>query len=116
MRQQQARLVFDAALAEVSRHEARLAEAADGGVEAYRRAAALGAWQARSEQVAALGQAVEAARREARKAEQKWQEAGLARSRIASEVEALLVLRRQQWEAHQAEAARREQEQLDELG
>jgi len=116
MRQQQARAVFEAALAEVARAEARVAQAAGGGEAAYREAVSLGTWQARYEQLAALEQVLESARGQARNAERQLQEASLVRARIGKEVEALLFLRRQQWDRHQEELARRAQEHLDEVG
>lgn len=116
LRQQAARAALDAALAEVVRAEERVAEAAGGGEEALRRAVAAGLWQARYEQVAALGQGLEAAQAQARDAEQKVQEAAKARARVAAEVETLQLLRRQQWQAHQDDMARRGQAHLDEVG
>jgi flagellar FliJ protein len=115
-RQQQARAAFEAACAEVARAESRVAEAAGGGLGSLRQSAALGMWQARYEQVAALGKVLAAAQAQARQAEVQLQAASLARARIASEVEALIHLRRQQWQAHVKMAERHRQEQLDEMG
>ncbi len=115
-RQQHARAVFEAAREEVVRAESRVTEAAGGGLETLRESAALGMWQARYEQVAALGKALTTAQAQARQAEEQLKSASLARARIASEVEALLHLRRQQWQAHVEVAERRRQEQLDEIG
>ena len=84
----QARVAFEAARAEVVRAESRMAEAAGGGLESLRQSAALGMWQARYEQVAALGKAQTAAQAQARQAEEQLQAASLARARIASELEA----------------------------
>jgi hypothetical protein len=113
-RQQQARAAHDDALAQVARAEARLADAAAGGLQALRQAVALGAWQARYEQAAALGGLLEAARLRAAQTEQLLRAADRARVQASTEVEALVYLRRQQWEAHRQEVAARAQELLDE--
>jgi flagellar export protein FliJ len=49
-------------------------------------------------------------------ARQHFEEAAQARRKIATEVETLKGLRRQQWEEHRGEEQKREQERLDELG
>ena len=77
----------------------------------------LGMWEARYAQVAALERAVaRCSKGAARNAEHQLQAANLARTRIATEVEALKHLRRKQWQSHKEEAARRTQEQLDGSG
>lgn len=115
-RQELARAAFEVARAEVVRAEERVADAGGGGLAALQQSAAIGAWQARYEQVAALGRALEAARRRAQFMEQQFEETRQARAKIATEVEALLLLRRQQWECHQEEGERRAQDLLDDVG
>lgn len=108
MLQQQARLAFDAAQAEVDALHAQLARLAqpDGPLS----------WMARQQQAALVSQAVERAEGRAAQARARLEEAGRARARIATEVEALAHLRQQQWQAFRREQQNAQQAQLDEFG
>jgi flagellar biosynthesis chaperone FliJ len=73
------------------------------------------AWRVRFEQGIRTGQALEAASGRARQAAQLLRDANARRARLATEVETLLGLRNQQWQAFARRLNRSEQEQLDEL-
>jgi flagellar biosynthesis chaperone FliJ len=116
LRQQQARIALDAArsvvtaLQEQIAHnaatfEARLGCSEDGD-----------SWLVRYQQSARLGDRLELAEAKAQVAESKYQEASTARTKMATEVEALLFLRRQKWHAFRLEVQRAQQEHLDEVG
>ena len=64
----------------------------------------------------ALGQTEAAAQLFERAATLKLEEANARRKKIAVEVEALLTLKREQWQTHRRTAERKAQEQLDEFG
>ena len=114
--QQRARAEFEAATARIVLAEERVSEAGSGGLEALRKSAALGSWQTRYELVASLEQEVTTAREQATHSQQLLLVAQLARTRIATEVEVLDRLRQDQFRTHREEVARREYEQLDEVG
>jgi flagellar biosynthesis chaperone FliJ len=63
-----------------------------------------------------LGQSIHVSEQEVERAEQKLLAAAEQRAQIATEVEALDTLRRQQWEQWQQEARKADQDRLDELG
>src|SRR5262249_43981690 len=73
-------------------------------------------WLVRYWQTARLNQSLESAEKKIQQAAQALAEANAQRRQIAIEVEALLTLRREQWTAYRLEAAREQQEHLDELG
>ena len=116
LHQQRARAEFEAATARVDLAEQRVSEAGSGGMDALRKAAALGSWQTRYELVASLEQEVTTAREQANHSQQLLLVAQLARTRIATEVEVLDRLRQDQFRTHREEVTRREYEQLDEVG
>lgn len=116
MRQKQARVALDAARADVAalndqiarnaaEYEARLGRggAADG---------LLGLWQ----QSARFADQMSFLEARVHQAAAHYQAASAARAQIATEVEALLGLRRQKWEEHRLLAQRAQQEQLDDVG
>ncbi len=79
-------------------------------------AAPLAAWAAFFEQSSRLEQAVRVAEDELARAEAALQEARRARARLATEVEALNILRQQQLDLYRRECQAAEQQRLDEMG
>jgi hypothetical protein len=115
LRQQQARARLDAALAvtvalqgEIRETAAAVARSIGGNGRQL--------WMALYERSRILGLALEAAEVKVRQAEQEFSQADAGRRQIATEVEALLNLRQQQWQGYCQDVARVRQEQLDELG
>ena len=77
--QERARAEFEAATARVDLAEQRVSEAGSGGLDALRKAAALGSWQTRYELVAILEQEVTTAREHASRFQQLLLVAQIAR-------------------------------------
>jgi hypothetical protein len=115
-RQQQARAEFEAAMAEATEAQRRVEEEGSGGLEVVRKTATLGSWQAQFELVASLERLASAARERAAASFERLRAADLARTRIASEVEALEHLRERYAKIHQTQVSREQYEQLDEIG
>ncbi len=116
LRQKQARVALDAARAEVAFLNEQVARSAAVLAAGLATAAGDASWLARQQQALALGPLLELAEAKARQADGKYQETSAARTQIAAEVEALLHLRGQEWQAHRLAVLRAEQEQLDEVG
>jgi flagellar export protein FliJ len=116
MRQRQAQARREEARAECVRIEEHMARNAADASARLRQAAALGTWQAHYEQAAALDRLLAAARRQADEAEAQLQEANRLRIQASLEVETLRALRAREWQAYRREAARQQQNTLDELG
>jgi flagellar biosynthesis chaperone FliJ len=109
----QARAALDAARAEVAAlHElvARSAVALAAGLSGD------AAWLTRQQQALRLAPLIERAEGKAREADVKYQKAGAERTQIATEVEALLHLRGEEWREYRLGVLRAQQEQLDEVG
>jgi flagellar FliJ protein len=116
MRQKEARAALDAALAAVAAVNDQIARNAAALAAALAQAGQDGSWLARQQQSVGLGHLLELAEAEAREREVKFREACAARTQVAQEVEALLHLRGEEWQAHRAEVQKAQQEQLDEVG
>lgn len=116
MRQQQARTRWEEARAECSRIEEQLARTAAQTAVRLREAAALGTWQAHYEQATHLDELLTAAQRRLDEAEKQLQEMNRLRIQAAQEVETLRHLRAKEWQDYRKEAARQQQNKLDELG
>jgi flagellar FliJ protein len=116
LRQQQARFRLEATQAEVAavqRQIQELAAALDKGIQG---AAEQQLWIAHYQRSRVLGQSLTAAEDRVQRAQRELDEADVRRKQIATEVEALLHLRQEQWHAYRQEVARAQQEHLDELG
>jgi flagellar biosynthesis chaperone FliJ len=116
LRQQQARLALSAAEAAVAkvRHEieqlaARLQRLHAAGADAR-------TWITQYQQSAALADWLEQAEANRLEATRHLEAADRVRTQIAIEVEALVTLRRQQWQAYRADRDHERQQQADELG
>lgn len=116
MRQQQARAVREEARGECVRIEEQLTQTTASAAEKLREAAMLGTWQAHYAQTAALSEMLAAAQRKLAEAEALLQEANQLRIQAALEVETLRDLRAREWRNYRKEAARQQQNKLDELG
>ena len=115
LRQQQARARLNAAQAVVAALQGEIRETA-AAVERSVGANGRQLWMALYERSRILGQALEAAEVKVQQAQEELSKADAWRRQIATEVEALLNLRQQQWQGYCQEVARAQQEQLDELG
>lgn len=116
LRQQQARVLLDAAVAEVERLTAQIEETAaslDARVQA-------GGWTSAClacyQHTAQLAQGLAQAQKKVVLAERQLQQANAVRAGFAMQVESLEVLRRQQWLEHRRRQQRHEQERLDAAG
>ncbi len=116
IRQQQARARLEEAKAECRRIEAELARTAASAAAKLREAVSLGTWQAPYEHVARLSDLLTAAQARVSEAQKQLQEADRLRIQAALEVEALVGLRTREWQNYRQEAARQQQNNLDELG
>jgi hypothetical protein len=116
LEQQRARVRMDAAQAQVAALHRKIEELAVALDKDIRRAGGQQLWMAHYDQSRLLGLALTAAEQRVRQAQQALHEADVRRRQIATEVEALVNLRQQQWQDYRQEAARAQQEQLDELG
>ncbi|HWG43755.1 MAG TPA: hypothetical protein VN688_13285 [Gemmataceae bacterium] len=116
MRQRQAQARREEARAECVRIEEQLNQTTASASAKLRAAAILGTWQAHYAQAVALGELLAAAQRRADEAEAQLQEANRLRIQASLEVEALRALRAREWQSYRKEAARQQQNNLDELG
>lgn len=116
LRQKQARAALDAARAEVAALHELVARSAAALAAALPGAADDPAWLTRQQQSLRLAPLIERAEGKAREADVHYQKASAERTQIATEVEALLHLRGEEWRAHRLEVLRVQQEQLDEVG
>ncbi len=116
IRQQQAQWVLAAAKTATEQLSARLVQAAQALEAQIGQPIPVASWLARQDHGAQIRRALETAEADVQLANQKLQEAEALRTQIATEVEALLVLRQRQWQAYQEEAVHTEQNRLDELG
>ncbi len=116
LQQQQARARMDAAQAEATALRGQIRETAAALERSIGAASGRQLWTAYYERSRILGQTLEAAEVKVRQAEEEFAQADVRRRQIATEVEALLNLRQQQWQGYCQDVARVQQEQLDELG
>lgn len=116
LRQQQARAGLEAIRAECIHIEDEMQRLATDAAARLRESATLGTWQAHYEQAAFLSDVLTAAQRRAAEAEAQLQEANRLRIQASLEVEALRSLRTREWQDYRKEAARQQQNNLDELG
>ncbi len=114
--QLRARAALDAARAEVAAIQGQIARAAAELAAGLAEASRDASWLARHQQAVRLAPVLELAEERARQADVRYQQASAARTQIATEVEALLHLRQQEWQAHRAAVRKAQQEQLDEVG
>lgn len=114
-RQKQARAVLDTAQARVTDLEGQLAQTAASLVGHLGHTVDSSAWIARYEHSMQIEWALDVAEARVQEAFAKWQETVAKQTQMRQEVEALLHLRRQQWQAYQREVSLEQQEHLDEL-
>jgi len=116
IQQQQARARLEEAKAECRRIEDELTRTAASAAAKLREAVSLGTWQAPYEHVAHLSDLLTAAQARVSEAQKQLQEADRLRIQASLEVEALVGLRTREWQTYRRDAARQQQNNLDELG
>jgi hypothetical protein len=116
LRQQQARFRLEATQAEVAAVNRQVQELAIAFSKSLRGGGGQQLWTAHYEQSTLLSQFLAGAEERVKQAQQELCEADARRKQIATEVEALLHLRQEQWRAHREDVAHAQQEHLDELG
>jgi len=116
LRQKQARVALEAARAEAAILQEQIAQSAAALAAHLADPARDASWVARHQQALRLGPLLELAEAKSRQANEKYRQASAARTQVATEVEALLHLRQQEWHAHRLIVLRAQQEQLDEVG
>jgi flagellar FliJ protein len=94
----------------------QLARISDQFAAAIGRAMTPQQWASASDMTERLGQAIHLSEQEVNRAEQKLHVAAQERAQLATEVEAISTLRRQQWELWKQEAQKADQDRLDEVG
>ena len=115
LRQSQARASLDAVETEVTGLLDRLTESSRAIESRIGQPVPPDCWVARYQYSAQIGRALDSAETAARFAACKLDEANAARTRVAREAEALSHLRQRQWQAHERQATRTEQQYLDGL-
>jgi flagellar FliJ protein len=116
LEQRRAREAVDRARAVLDDLRAQLTRVSEQITASVGRPMAPHQWAAAADQSERLGQSIRVSEQEVEQAEQKLLAAAEQRAQIATEVEALDTLRRQQWEQWQQEAQKADQNRLDELG
>ncbi len=114
--QKQARAALDAARADVAALNERIAHNAAAFASRLGSSEDAAAWLSRWQQSARLADLMDGLEAKANGAAVQYEEASAKRTAIATEVEALLFLRRQQWQEHRLLVQRAQQDQLDEVG
>jgi flagellar FliJ protein len=94
----------------------QLARISDRFAAAVGRAMTPVQWASASDLAERLGQSIHLSEEEVARAEQKVLVAAQERAQLATEVEAISTLRRQQWDQWRQEAQRADQDRLDEVG
>lgn len=116
LEQRRAQDVVEQARARLDGFRDQLARISDGFVAAVGRAMTPLQWASASNMAERLGDCIRASESEVAQAEHKLMAAAQERAQLATEVEAIVTLRRQQWDAWRAEAAKADQERQDEVG
>ncbi|MDB5312216.1 MAG: Flagellar FliJ protein [Gemmataceae bacterium] len=104
------------ARAALQEHHDQLTRVAEHITASVGRAVAPHQWTAAAAESDRIGHAIRAAEQEVAAAEHQLVAAAQKRAQLATEVEALSTLRRQQWEQWRQEAQKADQQRLDELG
>jgi len=94
----------------------QLGRISDQFAAAVGRAMAPQQWASASDMTERLGHSIHRSEREVALAEEKLLAAAQERAQLATEVEAISTLRRQQWDLWRQEAQRADQNQIDEVG
>jgi flagellar export protein FliJ len=116
LEQRRARQAADQARARLEGLRDQLARISDRFASAVGRAMAPQQWASASDLAERLGQSIHEHEQEVARAEQRLTDATQERAQLATEVEAIATLRGQQWEQWRREAAKADQERLDEVG
>ncbi len=115
LEQQRAQEACDRATAQLQSFRDQLDRVANQMTVTVGRVMAPQQWASAAEMADRVGASIQAAEREVLAAEQRVLTAAQERTQLATEVEALTTLRRQQAEKWQQEVQRHDQNQLDEL-
>lgn len=115
LEQQRAQKAVEQARAALQELQDQLARISDRFSHAIGRPMTPQQWVSASDMAERLGKSIQTAEQEVAQAEQKLIAAAQERALIATEVEAIAILRRQQWEQWQQEARKADQDRLDEV-
>jgi flagellar protein FliJ len=116
LEQRRAQEAAEAARATLQGLRDQLARISDQFSASIGRAMAPQQWASASDLAERLGKSIHLSEEEVAKAEQKLLAAAQERAQLATEVEAISTLRRQQWELWKQEAQKADQDRLDEVG
>lgn len=116
LRQRQARAALDKALAIVHGLQNQLTQAAQLFEAALAGHDRLASGFEQQQHSVLLGRLLEAAEADARQADRAFQDACKARTQLATEVEALLFLKKQHWDDYRKELAHVQLADMDEMG
>ncbi|MCS6866416.1 MAG: flagellar FliJ family protein [Gemmataceae bacterium] len=115
LEQQRAVQAVEQARAAVEHIRTQLARIAESFTQAIGRTMTPQQWVCAADMAERLGHALRTAEQELTSAEQRLLTAAQERAQLATEVEAIATLRRQHWEQWRREAAKADQQQLDEV-
>jgi flagellar FliJ protein len=116
MEQQRAREAVDHARARLQDLRDQLTRVSDQLNASVGRAMAPFQWTSVCDLADRLGHSIRSSEQEVAETERKFQDASQERAHVATEVEALVHLRQQQWSQWRQEAQKADQDRLDELG
>jgi flagellar export protein FliJ len=116
LEQRRAQGVVEEARTRLDGFRDQLSRISDGFAAAVGRAMTPLQWASASNMAERLGNSIRASETEVAQAEQKLMVAAQERAQLATEVEAIVTLRSQQWAAWRQEAAKADQERQDEVG
>ncbi len=116
LEQRRAQTAVEQARTALQGHRDQLARVSDQFSAAIGRAMPCHQWAFASDMAERLGRSIGQSEQEVAAAEQTLIVAAQERAQLATEVEAIATLRRQQWELWRQEAQKADQERLDEVG
>jgi flagellar export protein FliJ len=116
LEQRRAQDAVEQARATLGALQDQLSRISDQFARAVGRAMTPHQWVSASDMAERLGNSIRLAEQEVTLAEQKLLTAAQERAQVATEVEAISTLRKQQWELWRQEAQKADQDRLDEVG
>lgn len=116
LEQRRAQEAAEQARARLAEFRDQLARISDRYAAAVGRAMTPQQWASAYDMTERLGRSIHVSEEDVARAEQKLLAAAQERAQLATEVEAISTLRRQQWERWRQEAQKADQDRLDEVG